>query len=91
MKRLTCPVNGIRDIAEFQYLGPFRSTSPEDAAALTEHLFYAPNPIGPMIEWWRHRPTNTVFLAERHTATDHVLRTWLPGTAEPQEGKTQNG
>lgn len=86
MKRLTCPMNGLRDISEFQYLGPLRRTSAEDASALTDHLFFVENPIGPMIEWWRHRPSNTVFLAERHTATDHVLRTWIPDATETQNG-----
>ncbi|WP_417209552.1 sarcosine oxidase subunit delta [Antarctobacter sp.] len=79
MKQLTCPVNGLRDIDEFQYLGPRRATSAQDASAVVCHVFYVENPIGPMVEWWRHRPSNTVFLAERHTATDAVLRTWLPG------------
>lgn len=86
MKRLTCPMNGPRDIAEFQYLGPLRPTHAEDATALTQHLFFAPNPIGPMIEWWRHRPSNTVFLAERHTATDQILRTWIPDATEADHG-----
>lgn len=84
MKRLTCPMNGPRDITEFQYLGPLRRTRPEDAATVTQHLFYVENPIGPMIEWWRHRPSNTVFLAERHTATDQIIRTWLPDGSETQ-------
>ena len=26
MKRLSCPINGLRDISEFQYLGPLRAT-----------------------------------------------------------------
>jgi sarcosine oxidase subunit delta len=76
MKILICPVNGPREISEFQYLGPRRGTSAE---TLTEYLFHVENPAGPMVEWWRHRPSNTVFLAERHTVTDTVLRTWLPG------------
>lgn len=86
MKRLTCPMNGPRDISEFQYLGPLRSTRPEDPETVTEHLFYAPNPIGLMVEWWRHRPSNTVFLAERHTGSDHITRTWLPTAKEADHG-----
>lgn len=78
MKQLTCPINGLRDISEFQYLGPKRTTSSEDPDAVVAHVFFYENPMGFMIEWWRHRPTNTVFLAERHTVTDEVLRTWLP-------------
>lgn len=82
MKQLTCPMNGLRDISEFQYLGPKRATDPESPETVVRHVFYYENPIGPMVEWWRHRPTNTVFLAERHTATDQVLRTWMPEAPE---------
>lgn len=82
MKRLTCPLNGPRDISEFQYLGPLRSTRPEESGSIIRHLFFVENPIGPMIEWWRHRPSNTVFLAERYTATDEIIRTWLPSKSE---------
>ena len=78
MKQLTCPLNGLRDISEFQYLGPKRSTNAETAETVVRHVFFHENPIGPMVEWWRHRPTNTVFLAERHTVTDVIMRTWLP-------------
>lgn len=82
MKRLTCPVNGPRDISEFQYLGPRRATDPEDPDTILRHIFLVENPLGPLVEWWRHRPSNTVFLAERHTVTDEILRTWLPVDTE---------
>ena len=78
MKLLTCPVNGARNIAEFEYLGPARQTTDEDADSLIEHLFLVPNPIGVLKEWWRHTPSNTVFIAERHTQTDTVVTTYLP-------------
>ncbi|MFP5480268.1 MAG: sarcosine oxidase subunit delta [Alphaproteobacteria bacterium] len=77
-------MNGPRYITEFQYLGPLRSTRAEDPAAVTRHLLYAENPIGPLVEWWRHRPSNTVFLAERHTGTDRIIRTWLADGSETQ-------
>ncbi|QYK42197.1 MAG: sarcosine oxidase subunit delta [Paracoccaceae bacterium] len=81
MKLLTCPLNGPRNIDEFQYLGPLRPDLAEGAADAdwAAHLFRAENRPGPMVEWWRHTPSNTVFLAERHTLTDTILRTWLPG------------
>jgi len=80
MKLLHCPLNGPRNIEEFQYLGPMRPEIEEDAAdaAWAAHLFRAENRPGAMVEWWRHTPSNTVFLAERHTVTDMILRTWLP-------------
>lgn len=84
MKQLTCPMNGLCDITEFQYLGPLRRTSAEDPDTVIHHIFYIENPVGPMIEWWRHRPSNTVFLAERHTVTDTIIRTWLPDGTEQQ-------
>lgn len=30
-------------------------------------------------EWWCHTPSNTWFVAERHTQTDRVVRTYLYG------------
>lgn len=78
MKLLTCPVNGPRNISEFQYLGPVRGASAERAGELVEALFYHENPLGPLKEWWRHTPSNTVFIAERHTVSDEILATWLP-------------
>ena len=81
MKILTCPLNGPRNIDEFQYLGPVRpapdpeATSDDDWA---RHLFRAENRPGAMTEWWRHTASNTVFLAERDIVSDSILRTWLP-------------
>ena len=85
MKLLTCPMNGPRNVSEFQYLGPCRpgpdpnTTSDADWAA---HLFGAPPPGEALTEWWRHTPSNTVFLAERDPITGAVARTWLPEGAE---------
>ena len=78
MKILTCPVNGPRNIAEFQYLGPVRAASAEEPGELIEALFYAENPLGVMREWWRHTPSNTILIAERHTVTDQIVATYLP-------------
>lgn len=83
MKQLTCPINGTRNIAEFQYLGPVRVPLGDDPGTLIQHLFYADNTIGVVREWWRHTPSNTVFLAERHTATDAIVKTWLPSQPIP--------
>ncbi|RWR26933.1 sarcosine oxidase subunit delta [Sinirhodobacter populi] len=78
MKLLTCPVNGPRNITEFQYLGPVRAASAENPGELVEALFYAENPLGPMREWWRHTPSNTILIAERDTVTDQITATWIP-------------
>jgi sarcosine oxidase subunit delta len=78
MKILTCPVNGPRNITEFQYLGPVRAASAEEPGQLVEALFYVENPLGVLMEWWRHTPSNTIFIAERHTVTDRIVATYLP-------------
>ena len=79
MKLLDCPLNGPRNIEEFQYLGPVRQAPDPDAltdADWARHLFRANNIAGVMLEWWRHRPSNHVFVAERDIVTDAVLRTF---------------
>ena len=81
MKLLTCPLNGPRNIEEFQYLGPLRQQADPKVLSDREwalHLFRAENRPGLMLEWWRHTPSNTVFLAERHTVTNVVVRTFEP-------------
>lgn len=78
MKLLTCPVNGKRNISEFQYLGPVRGASADVPEQLIEALFFVENPLGVLKEWWRHTPSNTIFVAERHTVTDQILITYLP-------------
>ena len=85
MKLLACPLNGPRNIEEFQYLGPVRESPDPDALTdgqWARHLFRAENRPGIMLEWWRHTPSNTVFLAERHTVTNDILRTFDPA-ADP--------
>lgn len=78
MKLLTCPINGPRNITEFQYLGPVRAASAEQPHQLVEALFYFENPLGVLKEWWRHTPSNTIFVAERHTVSDQIVATYLP-------------
>ncbi|MBM3584358.1 MAG: sarcosine oxidase subunit delta [Alphaproteobacteria bacterium] len=85
MKLLTCPMNGPRNIDEFQYLGPVRDDADPDTAsdaAWARHVFRAANPPGRLLEWWRHVPTNFVFVAERDTVSNDVIRTFDPATAE---------
>lgn len=88
MKILTCPLNGPRNITEFQYLGPVREEPAEEASQLIARIFFPPNPAGVLVEWWRHTTSNTLFLAERNTLTDEVLRTWLPAKPDSEKGAT---
>ena len=63
MKLLTCPLNGPRNIEEFQYLGPVRAEADPQTLSDREwarHLFRAENRPGLMLEWWRHTPSNTI-------------------------------
>ncbi|MFN7572815.1 MAG: sarcosine oxidase subunit delta [Betaproteobacteria bacterium] len=88
MKLLACPVNGPRPVAEFAYGGEVRS-EPDGAAATdaqwAEHVFNRNGAAGVKCEWWYHLPSGTWFVAERDTARDLVLRTYL-WADRPREG-----
>ena len=82
MKLLDCPMNGLRNIDEFQSFGPLRPTPDADATddvAWAKHLFRADNRKGIVVEWWRHVPSNFFFLAERDVVTNEIIRTYAPG------------
>ncbi|MHB1187446.1 sarcosine oxidase subunit delta [Thiobacillus sp.] len=80
MKIMTCPVNGPRAISEFAYGGEIR-TMPDPATcsddAWADYIFNRNGSPGVKREWWCHTPSNTWFVAERDTARDVILRTWL--------------
>ena len=80
MKRMTCPVNGPRAISEFVCGGEIRpmpdpATCSDDEWA--DYVFNRNGSPGVKREWWCHLPSNTWFVAERDTARDGVLRTYL--------------
>ena len=86
MKLLTCPMNGPRNIDEFQSFGPLRTMPDPDAASDGEwagYLFRWENRKGVTVEWWRHVPTNYFFLAERDTVSNEILRTFDPAELAP--------
>lgn len=80
MKIMTCPVNGPRAISEFAYGGEIRPM-PDPAACSdgqwADYVFNRNGSPGVKREWWCHVPSNTWFVAERDTARDVVLRTYL--------------
>jgi sarcosine oxidase subunit delta len=82
MKIMTCPVNGARPVSEFAYWGEIRHepdlTQASDAQ-WADYVFCRNGAPGVKQEWWCHTPSNTWFIAERDTAKDLVLRTWLAG------------
>jgi sarcosine oxidase subunit delta len=80
MKIMTGPVNGPRAISEFAYGGEIRpmpdpATCSDDEWA--DYVFNRNGSPGVKCEWWCHTPSNTWFVAERDTARDVVLRTYL--------------
>jgi sarcosine oxidase subunit delta len=79
MKLLDCPMNGLRNIDEFQSLGPVRTTLDPGSSAdadWSRHLFRAENRRGIVVEWWRHVPSNYLFLAERDLVSNEIVRTF---------------
>lgn len=81
MKILTCPLNGPRNISEFTYGGEFKHM-PDPAtcsdAEWADYVFNSDNLAGVVTEWWLHNASSYWFLAERHTVSDQVLRTFDP-------------
>jgi sarcosine oxidase subunit delta len=78
MKIMTCPLNGPRNISEFACLGECRTPPGPEASTRewADFVFFENNPAGLVREWWIHVPTNYVFIAERDTLTEEILRTF---------------
>jgi sarcosine oxidase subunit delta len=86
MKLLNCPMNGPRNIDEFQSLGPVRTILDPDSTAdadWSRHLFRAENRWGTVVEWWRHVPSNYFFLAERDLVSNEIIRTFEASDGRP--------
>ncbi|WP_296268355.1 sarcosine oxidase subunit delta [Pseudomonas sp. UBA6562] len=81
MKILTCPLNGPRNISEFSYGGELKPM-PDPATCSdvewADYVFNSANQAGVVTEWWLHNASSYWFLAERHTVSDQVLRTFDP-------------
>ncbi|MFT6032305.1 MAG: sarcosine oxidase subunit delta [Arenicella sp.] len=79
MKLLNCPLNGPRNISEFNYGGEYHPM-PDDQSASSrewvEYVFFHDNKAAIVTEWWCHSATSYWFLAQRNTITDEVLRTF---------------
>jgi sarcosine oxidase subunit delta len=79
MKIMTCPLNGPRNINEFVYGGevtdmPNPNTCTDREWA--EYVFFSNNAIEIVTEWWLHAPSSYWFIAERHTASDQIIKTY---------------
>jgi len=81
MKIMNCPLNGPRNISEFVHGGEVRempnpNTCSDDEWA--DYVFFSNNAIEVITEWWLHVPSGYWFIAERHTGSDEILRTYDP-------------
>ena len=79
MKRMHCPINGLRNIAEFIYGGEVKNMpDPQHGSnrEWAEFLFLENNTKGIVREWWMHVPTSYWFIAERNTETDEIITTY---------------
>ena len=83
MLLLNCPNCGERNVAEFRFggeyrVGPRHPEEPAADAAWAEYLYLRENKLGVQKEWWYHRlGCGCWFLAERHTKTHQVEKTYL--------------
>jgi len=81
MKMMDCPLNGLRNISEFTYGGEFKlMPDPQTCsdAEWADYVFNSDNIAGVVREWWMHNASSYWFLADRHTVTDQIIRTFDP-------------
>jgi|TARA_R110000764_G_scaffold41984_3_gene94489 sarcosine oxidase subunit delta len=81
MKIMNCPLNGPRNISEFVYGGEVKmmpNTLTCTDKEWANYVFYSENTIRVITEWWFHSPSGYWFIAERHTATDEIFKTYDP-------------
>lgn len=81
MKVMICPLNGSRNISEFTYGGEFKPMPNPNTCSDSEwaaYVFNSEDTLGVVREWWMHSPSSYWFLAERHTVTDEIIRTFDP-------------
>ncbi|TXR53169.1 sarcosine oxidase subunit delta [Reinekea thalattae] len=79
MKIMPCPLNGPRNISEFVYGGEVTDMPEPNQCSdqqWAEYVFYSDNQIGVVREWWLHAPSNYWFIAERHTQSDEIIRSY---------------
>lgn len=78
---INCPNCGQRNQQEFRYGGEYnpRPSDPvaESDTAWADYVYMRDNVLGVQREWWYHRAgCQDWFLAERHTGSNAVLRTF---------------
>jgi sarcosine oxidase, subunit delta len=78
MKQLRCPLNGLRNISEFVWLGEVKDMPDPNTSSDAEwanYVFLEDNVAGIVSEWWVHAPSNMFFIARRNTVSDEVIET----------------
>lgn len=76
---ITCPFCGPRAETEFTYAGPDMGRRPADASGGSDEewvqaLIVPPNPVGPVVEHWRHSKGCGAWVTiTRDTRTHEVL------------------
>lgn len=90
MKRIPCPLNGLRPATEFQYGGelrPMPAPATQSDQDWARYVFNRSGVAAVKREWWCHMPSGYWFIAERDTLTDEFLATYevsqLPTPAQP--------
>ncbi|WP_286975625.1 sarcosine oxidase subunit delta [Pseudomonas sp.] len=81
MKIMPCPLNGPRNISEFTYGGELKAMPDPSHCSDAEwaaYVFNSDNLAGVVTEWWIHNASSYWFLAERHTVSDEIIRTFDP-------------
>ena len=92
MLLLGCPNCGARNVSEFRY-GQEYTPRPRDPMACSDeewarYLYLRDNRIGYQTEWWYHNAgCGLWFLAERHTKTNEITKTyrWRPASGDGEE------
>jgi len=84
---VTCPNCGPREVHELRCAGETtkRPVSTPTVRELNEYVYFRRNVWGTQREWWFCRTCEDWFLAERHTYTNDVEKTWLPTPAAAQK------
>lgn len=78
---LSCPECGPRNVQEFRFGGEYNPRPGEPMATSDQtwqsYLFMRHNRSGVQKEWWYHRSGCGIwFLAERHTKSNEVMKTY---------------
>jgi sarcosine oxidase subunit delta len=79
--RIPCPFCGLRDAAEFSYLGDATLRRPDTSmggteidAALFDYVYLRDNPAGPLREYWYHSAgCHSWLVVQRDTRTHQII------------------